>query len=281
MINDSAQKSFAQFGFPSIEEPVAPARHVRSIAVTSGKGGVGKTNFAVNVALELGRLGRSVTLLDADLVLANTNVLLGIKPVYHVGHLLAGRCALEDVVIDVGQGVRLIPGSNGMEEIAHLSFQQHRQFVSELEMLEDGADFMLIDTPSGMGDNVLGVLAAASEIIVVTMPEPTAIIDAYALIKTIHQHSPSKPIWVVVNSVVGPDDGQAIFLQLNNVARTFLCHRLNYLGSVIRDNSLVEAVKEQRPIVDYAPGKPASRSFRLIAKYLDKSSIVPARRTGR
>src|SRR5689334_1023958 len=184
---------------PLAPQPVTPIRHVRSVAVTSGKGGVGKTNFVINVALELGAIGRTVTVLDGDMAMANANVLLGITPTFHIGHVLTGQRSLEDVVIEVGHGVRLIPGSNGAEDMANLSYRQHRRFVAEMAAMENGSDFLFIDTPSGLGHNVMGVLCAASEVVVVTTPEPTAIIDAYAVIKTLHKHAPEKPIWVVVN----------------------------------------------------------------------------------
>jgi len=259
---------------PLLPRPVPPARHVRSIAVTSGKGGVGKTNFVVNVALELATLGRSVTLMDGDMALANVNVLLGVSPAYHIGHVLSGQCSLEEVIIEVGHGMRLIPGSNGVEELANLSSRQHHQFIAELEAMENESDFLFIDTPSGLGHNVMGVLSAASEVIVVTTPDPTAIIDAYALIKTLHKHTPDKPIWIVVNNVTGINDGEAVFAQLSTVSSRFLKHTINYLGAVQQDSSLVEAVREQQPVVEYAPDRPASRSFRLIAKLLDQLRLA-------
>jgi flagellar biosynthesis protein FlhG len=259
---------------PSFAQP-----HVRTIAVTSGKGGVGKTNFVVNVALELARLGRSVTVLDADLALANANVLFGVNPPYHVGHILSGERELEDVVVEVSHGVRLIPGSSGVEEMANISRVQNRQFIAEIEAMENGADYLFIDTPSGISSNVMGTLSAASEVIIVTMPEPTAIIDSYAVIKTLHKHSPSKPIWVVVNNVIGIDEGEAVFAHLRAVSNRFLNHPLEFLGSIQQDSNLSEAVRGQKPVVEYAPDRPASRSFRLIAKFLDQVRLPTS--TGR
>lgn len=271
MINSEITPNAATFNIPFAGFPITPARHVRSIAITSGKGGAGKTNLAVNVALELAALGRTVTLLDADLALANTTVLFGVNPRYNIGHVLTGQLALEDVVVNVDPRVRLIPGSSGVELMANLSLSDHKILIAEMEAMEDRSDYLLIDTASGMANNVMGVLCAASEVIVVTTPEPTSLIDAYALIKALHQHSPSKPIWVVVNNAVGIDDGEKIFAQLGGVANRFLNRSLKYLGAVVRDNDVVEAVRRQRPVVVHAPDRPASRSFRLIAKYLDKS----------
>jgi len=262
-------------GFPLLDAPL-PSQpslqkpHVRTIAVTSGKGGVGKTNFVVNVALEMAALGRSVTLLDADLALANASVLFGISPTHHIGHVLSGQRELEDVVIQVAPSLRLIPGSSGVEEMANLSLPQQNRFIAELQAMENGSDFMFIDTPSGVANNVMGLLCAASEVIVVTTPEPTAIIDAYVTIKTLHKHAPKKPTWIVVNNVTGIDDGEAVFAQLRAVSNRFLSHPIEYLGSILHDSNLSEAVREQKPVVEYAPNRPASRSFRLIARYLNQ-----------
>jgi flagellar biosynthesis protein FlhG len=265
---------------PPLPRPAPAARRVRSIAVTSGKGGVGKTNFVVNIALELAALGRSVALMDGDMALANANVLLGVSPAHHIGHVLSGQCSLEEVIIEVGHGLRLIPGSNGVAELASLSTRQHQQFIAELEAMENESDFLFIDTPSGLGHNVMGVLSAASEVIVVTTPDPTAIIDAYALIKTLDKHTPDKPIWIVVNNVTGINDGEAVFAQLSTVSSRFLKHAINYLGAIPQDSSLAEAVREQQPVVAYAPDGPASRSFRLVAKFLDQLRLAADNHNG-
>jgi flagellar biosynthesis protein FlhG len=269
MVNQTAIRS-TELNVPLIDQASLSAPHVRTIAVTSGKGGVGKTNFVVNVSLELAMMSRSVTLLDADLALANANVLLGINPTYHIGHVLSGQKTLEEVTVDVKPGFRLISGSNGVEEMANVSASQQRQFIAELEAMENESDFLFIDTPSGIANNVMGVLCAASEVIVITTPEPTAIIDGYATIKTLHKQDPAKPIWIVINNVTSINEGEAVFAQLNAVSNRFLNHRVEYLGSILQDSFLSEAVREQKPVVEYAPDRPASRSFRLIAKYLDK-----------
>jgi flagellar biosynthesis protein FlhG len=265
---------------PFAEPSSQPAPHVRTIAVTSGKGGVGKTNFVVNVALELAALGRTVTLLDADMALANANVLFGVSPTYHIGHVLSGQRTLEEVVVEVSPNVRLIPGSNGVEEMANLSHHQHRKFIAEMEAMENESDYMFIDTASGIANNVTGVLCAASEVVVVTTPEPTAIIDSYAVIKTLHKYAPSKPIWLVVNNVVGINDGEAVFAHLRAVSARFLGHPIEYLGAIQQDSHLVDAVREQRPVVEHAPDRPASRSFRVIAKHLDEVRLSSEKDAG-
>jgi flagellar biosynthesis protein FlhG len=242
----------------------------RTIAVTSGKGGVGKSNVAVNVTLELAAIGHQVTLLDADLALANADVLLGLHPQFHLGHVLAGQRALSEVVVAVSGRVRLIPGGSGIEQLANLSREQHTRLVAELRAMERDSDYMIIDTAAGIAANVTGVLRAASEVIVVTTPDPTAVVDAYATIKVLHQHSPEKTIWVIVNDVVGIGDADQVFAQLRGAAKRFLNHPIELLGTIPRDAELAEAVREQTPVIEYAPETPASRALRLIAKYLDQ-----------
>ncbi|MBA3440795.1 MAG: MinD/ParA family protein [Pyrinomonadaceae bacterium] len=250
------------------------ASHARTIAVTSGKGGVGKSNFAVNVSLELAALGRRVSLLDGDLALANADVLLGLHPQYHLGHVLAGLRTLDEVVVRVGSGVRLIPGGSGFEELANLSHNQHTRLIAELCAMENDSDFLIIDTAAGIGHNVMDVLRAAAEVVIVTTPDPTAVVDAYATIKVLHNHSPSKPISIVVNDVVGIGDADHIFSQLRSAVSRFLNHEIYHLGTVPRDAELAEAVREQRPVVEYAPDSPSARAFRLIAKHLHTACRV-------
>lgn len=258
--------------------PAKQTKHMRTLAVTSGKGGVGKSNVAVNVALEWAALGRRVSLLDADLALANADVLLGLNPQYHLGHVLHGQRALQDIIIEVAYGVRLIPGGSGVEELANLARQQHTQLIGELQELEAEADCMIIDTAAGIAENVTGVLHAADEVIIVTTPDPTAVVDAYAVIKVLHQQNPAKPLWVIVNDVVGIGDADRIFAQLQSAVTRFLGRKLMMLGTIPRDAQLAEAVREQVPVVLYAPDTPASRSLRLIAKQLESEHATGSKR---
>jgi flagellar biosynthesis protein FlhG len=250
----------------------------RAIAITSGKGGVGKSNVAVNVALELASLGRRVTLLDADLGLANADVLLGLNPQAHLGHVLAGKCTLPEIIIEVGdggadgRGMRLIPGGSGVAELAGLTHEQGARLVAELRALEAESDFMIVDTAAGIAGNVTGVLRAAAEVVVVTTPDPTAVVDAYATIKVLSQQSPGKTLWVVVNDVVALGDAERVFNQLRVTASRFLNQEVKFLGAIPNDPELVEAVREQRAVVEHAPECPASRSLRLIARYLNSDS---------
>ncbi len=278
-MNDQATTLRTMAGGPSYRSPIlsgAPLtmaagsadRRSKTLAVTSGKGGVGKSNLSVNLSLELAALGRSVSLLDADLALANTDVLFGINPQYHLGHVLSGQRSLNDVIVEVEDGVRLIPGGSGVEQLADMVRGEQKRLVEDLRSLEADSDFMIVDTASGIGGNVMGVLVAATQVVVVTTPDPTSVVDAYATIKVLHHHSTDKPVGIVVNDVIGIGDAEAVFNQLRTASARFLNHRIELLGSIPHDPALVEAVREQVPVTKYAPGAPASRAIRLIAKHL-------------
>ncbi|MEP6900304.1 MAG: MinD/ParA family protein [Actinomycetota bacterium] len=243
-------------------------KQVRSLAITGGKGGVGKSNLAVNLAFELGALNYQVGLLDADLGLANADILCGISPKFHLGHVVTGLKDLEDTIIKLSDNVSLIPGGSGIEELAKFSFAAHPHILAKLLMMEENLDFMLIDTAAGIAENVLSVLISAAQVIIVATPEPTSIVDAYATIKVILRHAPKKSISIVVNNAVGIGDAEQVFNSLNSAVQNFLGHRVEFLGMIPHDAQLPQAVREQVPLVHFAPDSPASRAIRLIAKQL-------------
>ena len=249
----------------------APGK-ARCIAVTGGKGGVGKSNFSVNVALELGAMGNQVVLLDADFGLANADLLCGVAPKFHLGHVITSNKSLDEVSIEIGENVRLIPGGSGIEELANVSLARNASLLGKLREVEEMTDFMIIDTAAGIAENVSSVLLAAGEIIVVTTPEPTAVVDAYATIKVIVRHSPAKQVSLIVNNVTGVNEGEQVFQQLNTATKRFLQHNIELLGMIPYDSQVSEAVREQTPVVHYSPDTPASRAIRLIARQLHKQS---------
>ncbi len=254
---------------------------MRCLAVTGGKGGVGKSNLSVNLALELGLLGKQVGLLDADFGLANADLLCGVTPQFHLGHVVAGAKTLEEISIELAENVLLIPGGSGIEELANFSFISRPHIYSQLMEIEEKLDFMLIDTAAGIAENVIGVLISATEVIVVVTPDPTSIVDAYATIKVILRHSPTKPISVVVNNVVGIGDAEHVFGQISSAAKTFLKHKVEFLGMIPYDPLVSEAIREMTPIVQYKPESPASRAIRLIAKQIQKSNQNPSGEPGK
>ncbi len=248
-----------------IEQTVLTGRP-HYVAITGGKGGVGKSNLSVNLAFELGALGRQIALLDGDFGLANADLLCGVTPKFHLGHVIKGIKELDDVMIKVAENVSLIPSGSGFEDLSNLMFATHSYLFAKLHAMEQRLDFMLIDTAAGIAENVVGVVVSADEIIVVVTPEPTSIVDAYATIKMILRHSPGKLISIVVNSVVGVGDAERVFQQIHSAVRGFLGHEIGFLGMIPYDSLVGEAVREQVPVVQYAPNSPASRAIRLIAK---------------
>jgi flagellar biosynthesis protein FlhG len=242
----------------------------RCLAVTGGKGGVGKSNLSVNLALELGSLGNRVGLIDADFGLANIDLLCGVVPEYHLGHVIAGLKELEEVTIGLSKNVALIPGGSGIEELANSSITSRPHIFAQMRQMEENLDYMLIDTAAGIADNVSGVLASASEIIIVVTPEPTSIVDAYATIKVILRHSPTRPIAIVVNNIVGIGDAEKVFQSISSAVFGFLNRHVDFLGMIPYDPQVKEAIREQTPVVRYAPQSPASRAIRLIAKQLNR-----------
>ncbi len=193
----------------------------RTIAITSGKGGVGKTSIAVSLAIALARGGASVTLLDADLGLANINVILGIIPKYNLYHVIKGKKKLSDIVIPVPEGVKIIAGASGFHQLANLEPKQRTSFIESVAEL-DADDFMIIDTGAGVSQNVLSFLMASDEVIVVTTPEPTAITDAYGIIKSIAAQTPDKSIKILVNRVQSVAEGNRVAQRVINIAGQFL-----------------------------------------------------------
>lgn len=244
----------------------------RCLAITGGKGGVGKSNLAVNLALELGLLGNQVALLDADFGLANDDLLCGISPKFHLGHVVAGFKELTEVTVALSENVRLIPGGSGVEELATFSIASRPHIFEQMREMEENLDFMLIDTAAGIGESVAGVLSSAEEVIIVVTPEPTSIVDAYATIKVILRHSPGKPISLVINNIVGIGEAEQVFQSFNAAVRGFLDHFVSFLGMIPHDSQVSEAIREQVPVTQYAPNAPASRAIRLIAKQLHKQS---------
>lgn len=240
----------------------------RSIAITGGKGGVGKSNLSVNLSLELGSLGNKVGLLDADFALANADLLCGVSPNFHLGHVINGSKELDEITISLAETVDLIPGGSGVEELASFSLTQEAHVFEKVKKMDERLDYLLIDTAAGIGENVSGILAAASEVIVVVTPDPTSIVDAYATIKVVLRRSPKKAISVVVNNIIGIGDAEQVYQSINAAVHGFLDHHLNFLGMIPHDSQVQEAIRKQVPVVRFAPSAPASRAIRLIAKQL-------------
>ncbi|MDZ4697731.1 MAG: MinD/ParA family protein [Deltaproteobacteria bacterium] len=244
---------------------------LRVVAVTSGKGGVGKSNVAANLAVAAARLGKRVLLIDADLGLANIEILFGLKPRYHVGHLLSGEAPIERVLVDGPFGIKLLSAGSGISSLTSLGDEEKRRLIDMLEPIEDDYDLVLLDTGAGIGPNVRFFAGAAEEVILVVSPEPTSLLDAYVALKVLSVESGVLRFSVVINPVVDARAAREVFPRLSSVATRFLKTRLGLLGYVPRDDNVPRAILHGRPVLDLFPSAPASRAFlELGARFLSE-----------
>ncbi|HOQ06597.1 MAG TPA: MinD/ParA family protein [Clostridiales bacterium] len=249
--------------------PAIPAkRTARVIAVTSGKGGVGKTNISVNLAIALSEQGRRVVILDADFGLANIDVLLGIVPRHTLLDVIKGRKNITEILTVGPQNVRFISGGSGVEELLRLDSKQIVRFIENISMLDRLADIIIIDTGAGISDSVMSCIMAADEILLVTTPEPTSITDAYALIKMVSGRDRSKKINLVVNRADSSSEAIDVQNKLVLVADRFLGLRLDPTGYIMNDDAVQKAVRQQQPFVLAYPRSPAARNIREISTKL-------------
>jgi flagellar biosynthesis protein FlhG len=240
----------------------------RVITVTSGKGGVGKTNFTVNLALALAELGQRVLLIDADLGMANVDVVLGCSAKYSILNLLEDHYSLHDVVAEGPCGIKFMTGGSGIYHLANLTASQLQRITSQITQFDNWADIILIDTGAGINQNVLSFVMAADEVIIITTPEPTAITDAYAMMKAYVSNNGSSPLNLVINRVLTRDEGQSVVDKLNKVATRFLGQTIHELGFVYEDQNVVKAVKSQTPFSLAYPDSISTRCVKQIANRL-------------
>ena len=248
--------------------PVTGKPAVRVLAVASGKGGVGKTNVVASLAVTLARRGTRVWVLDADVGLANLDIVYGVRHQHTIESVLRGERRLTDVAVDGPAGVRLVPGASGIAELTALTPAQQLRILDEVDALEDELDVLLIDVAAGISSNVLYFAAAATETLVVTTPEPTAVADAYALVKVLATRWERRTFPVLVNMAASAADAESAFERLAGVARRFLAVRLEYAGWVPFDDAVPRAVRTQTPLVLAAPGSPAAHAIAALADRL-------------
>jgi flagellar biosynthesis protein FlhG len=256
--------------------PATPAaesqaqRPVRVIAITSGKGGVGKTNIATNLAYHLSQMSRKTLVLDADMGLANIDVILGIAPKHNLYHVLRGEKTLSEVIVDGPGGMKILPATSGIQEMADLSKGEKLALLDELDGLGTQLDFLLIDTAAGIAGNVIYFNVAAREIIVVVSPEPTSITDAYALIKILYSNYGEKRFMLLVNMVKHTSEARDVFLKVSNATSHFLNLSIEYLGYVLEDAKVTEAVRRQKALAEIYPDSRANKCLQSIARKLCK-----------
>ncbi len=241
-----------------------------AIAITSGKGGVGKTNVVANLAVALAKMGKRVMILDADFGLASIDVLFGLAPRHNLSDFVFGDMPLEEIVIDGPNGVRIIPAASGLEQMTALTPEQQLKLVRGICRMGEQTDYLLIDTAAGISSNVINFLLAAGIVIVVTEPEPTAIVDAYLMVKILAHRESQKRVYILVNNVAGRDEANNAFRQIDKVSNRFLSKQVELLGFVERDKNVAEAVGMQMPVVNMAPGTAASRCLTSLARKLDQ-----------
>lgn len=238
----------------------------RVIAITSGKGGVGKTNLTVNLAIAMAKIGRRVLIIDADLGMANVDVVLGTMSKHHLIHLLEPDVQLEDVLIHGPYGVNYISGGSAVERVVDFTPQERECLMDKLADCEKMADIVLVDTGAGIGKNVLEFILAADEVILVTTPEPTALTDAYAVMKAYSMNSGKKDLKIVVNRVYDESESTEVVTKLQRTSEKFLSLPLTSVGFIYEDRSVMQAVKRQQPLLSAFPDTMASRCVEMIAK---------------
>jgi flagellar biosynthesis protein FlhG len=236
-----------------------------TLAILSGKGGVGKTNIAVNLAICLAARHSRVSLVDLDMGLANADLLMGLQPRYTLAQLVGGLRTLDEITIEGPAGVQFIPGASGLHQIANLSEFERQNLLVHLQKLEDNTDIIVFDCGAGISRNVIRFALAAHRTMVVTTPEPTAITDAYATIKTLQREQYRGTVGLLVNKVSSRSEAEATFRRVAGVARRFLNYPIAFLGYVLQDTAVVLAVQARCPVVVRYPGSNASACIAAVA----------------
>lgn len=252
-------------------------RGARIVCVTSGKGGVGKTNITVNLAISLVKKGLRVLIIDSDFGLANVDVVMGVTPQYDLSQVIRHEIDIKDAIFEGPGGVKIVSGGSGVLDLINLSEIQLANLMDSLLLLDDVADVILFDTGAGVSKNILRLIAASQEIIVVTTPEPTAIMDAYALIKTIVSRNSDAKMSIIINRAENQNEAEDTIRKFISVVQLYLDTEVQSLGYIVNDSIVARAVKLQRPFILSFPKSAASRNVEEIAwKFMDIESKVSA-----
>lgn len=252
------------------------AQRAFTVAITSGKGGVGKSNLALNLSICLSDKGFAVTLVDVDMGLANADVLMNLHSRYNLSHVITGVRTVEEVLTTGPAGIRVVPGVSGLLEAADLGDFQRQQLIRQLQTLESSADIMVLDCGAGISRNVTGFALASDRVVVVTTDEPPALTDAYATIKTLHREACQAPIHLFVNMVKSRSDAAAAYERVTAVAKRFLNYPVAYAGYMLHDTHVELAVRQRCPFVIRYPGSNASACVAAMAQ--EVASTLPGKR---
>ncbi len=251
-----------------------PSQPVKVIAVASGKGGVGKTNITVNLGVALASQGKQVLLMDADLGLANIDVMLGLHPQYNLLHVLDGSKTLAEIIVEGPAGLKIIPAASGIQKMAELSPAEHAGMIQAFSEMEQHIDILLIDSAAGIADSVISFTRAAQEVIIVVCDEPASITDAYALIKLLSREYGVDHIHIITNMTRNIQEGRELFNKVLMVCERFLDVNLDFMGIVPFDEDLRRAVKKQRAVVEYFPRSKAATAFTHLSKKINHWPVV-------
>lgn len=246
------------------------SRPVKVIAVSAGKGGVGKSNVSVNLAVALAQKNRKVLLLDADLGLANIDIMLGLSTKFNLSHVIQGTCHLTDILLTGPYGIRIVPAASGTEYMTQLTPAEHAGIIDSFNELTDDFDYMIIDTAAGISDTVLSFVRSSQEVIVVVCDEPTSLTDAYALIKVMSKRYEWSHFRVLANMVRSVRNGKELFNKLYRVAEQFLDVQLDYLGAIPFDEHVHDAVKKQKAVLDLFPNCSAAKAFQQLSTNVEQ-----------
>lgn len=251
---------------------------VKVIAVTGGKGGVGKTNVSVNLSLAMADMGHRTVLMDADLGLANVDVLLGLRPQRTIADVLDGECGLQDVMLSVNNNLRIVPASSGTQEMTALSPHEHAELIHAFNSVADDVDVLVVDTAAGISDSVISFIKAAQEVLVVVCDEPTSITDAYALIKLLNRDYRMTRFRVLANMVRSEQEGRNMFGKLLTVTDRFLDVTLQYVGSIPYDENVRKAVQRQVAVLQAFPKSKVSLAYKQLANKVNGWPVQAAPR---
>lgn len=257
-----------------------PFSKTHTLSITSGKGGVGKSTLVSNLALQFGSQNKRVLILDGDLGMANVDVMFGIRSHFNIEHVLNGEKTLKEIIIEVAPNVHLIPGGSGVYGLQNLDLFQKKSLLDQVSALDTGYDYLLIDTASGIDENVLYLNSAAQETMVLVTPEPASLTDAYALIKVLYKKYGENKFSVVINMADSEGEALSIYRRLSDVAQKFLCVSLDYKGFIPHDTNLRNATISQQLVVRAAPRSASSHAIQTLAEKLNGYAPMAAAKGG-